>query len=116
MLHRVAALVTPPQSTFELRGLAEVFGIDHPGVETRYSFRSCAERPGALAAKAGYRMFVQHGLEILSEADSVFVSGWPDRKAHPSSRLARAVRQAHERGPHRRHVLWRVRTRRYETP
>lgn len=98
MLHRVAALVTPPQSTFELGCVAEVFGIDHPGVETRYSFRVCAEEPGAVATKAGYRMFVEHGLGLLAQADSVFLTGWPDRKARLSPRLARALTEAHERG------------------
>lgn len=52
-LQRVVAVVTPPQSTFELGCVAEVFGIEHPGVQTRYSFDVCAEAPGALPTKAG---------------------------------------------------------------
>ncbi|WAL66386.1 helix-turn-helix domain-containing protein [Amycolatopsis cynarae] len=96
--HRVVAVVTPPQSTFELACVAEVFGIEHPGVPTRYSFDVCAETPGALPTKAGYRMLIEHGLDVLGTADSVFVTGWPDRLAQPSPELARALTDAHARG------------------
>ncbi|GAB3973764.1 helix-turn-helix domain-containing protein [Actinoallomurus acanthiterrae] len=97
-LHRAVAVVVPPQSTFELGCVAEVFGIEHPGVPTRYSFDVCAEEPGALATKAGYRMLVEHGLELVAEADSVFVTGWPDRAARPSPALTEALTGAHARG------------------
>ncbi|WP_218025995.1 GlxA family transcriptional regulator [Nocardia miyunensis] len=96
--HRIAAVVTPPQSTFELACVAEVFGIEHPGVPTRYAFDVCAETPGALPTKAGYRMLVDHGLDALRTADSIFVTGWPDRDERPSAGLTRAVCEAHRRG------------------
>lgn len=97
-LHRVVAVVTPPQSTFELGCVAEVFGIEHPGVPARYSFDVCAETPGALPTKAGYRMLVEHGLDVLGTADSVFVTGWPDRAARPSPEFTQALIKAHVRG------------------
>ncbi|GAA1942582.1 GlxA family transcriptional regulator [Amycolatopsis minnesotensis] len=97
-LHRVAAVVVPPQSTFELGCVAEVFGIEHPGVETRYAFEVCGEARGAVPTKAGYEMVIPRGLDALEEADSIFVTGWPDRGAPPSPELRTALTAAHARG------------------
>lgn len=97
-LHRAVAVVTSPQSTFELGCVAEVFGIEHPGVESRYSFDVCTEVPGMLPTKAGYRMVVEHGLDLVAVADSVFVTGWPDRAERPSPKLTKALTDAHARG------------------
>ncbi len=97
-LHRVVAVATVPQSTFELGCIAEVFGINRPGLPRRYSFQVCAESPGPVHTRAGYDMHVEHGLEALGAADSVFITGWPDRSATPSMAFLAAVRAAHARG------------------
>ncbi|GAA3520716.1 GlxA family transcriptional regulator [Actinocatenispora rupis] len=98
MVHRVVAVVTPPQSTFELGCVAEVFGIEHPGVPTRYALEFCAEEPGEVPTRAGYPMVVAHGLDRIAGADSVFVTGWPDHAARPSAALVEALTAAHRRG------------------
>ncbi|WP_329519120.1 helix-turn-helix domain-containing protein [Spirillospora sp. NBC_01491] len=97
-MHRVMALVRPPQSTFELACAAQVFGIERPGLPTRYAFSVCAERPGPVATHAGYDMLVTDGLDALDRADTVIVPGWLPTKEPPSSAVVRALRRAHSRG------------------
>lgn len=43
-------------------------------------------------------MLVEHGLELVVYADSVFVTGWPDRTARPSPELTKALTEARGRG------------------
>ncbi|WP_200871870.1 GlxA family transcriptional regulator [Actinomadura welshii] len=98
VMHRVVALVRPPQSTFELGCAAQVFGIERPGLPTRYGFRVCTERPGPVATHAGYDMLVTTGLEALDEADTVIVPGWLPTQEPPSPTVVQALRRAHSRG------------------
>ncbi|MEV7801510.1 helix-turn-helix domain-containing protein [Microbispora sp. NPDC088329] len=98
-MHRVAALVRPPQSTFELACAAQVFGIERgPGLATRYAFGVCAERPGPVATYAGYDMLVTDGLDALDRADTVILPGWLPAGEPPSPAVVRALRRAHSRG------------------
>src|SRR2546429_2458660 len=89
-MHRVMALVHPPQSTFELGCVAEVFGIDRPGIPTRYTFGVCAEHPGPVTTRAGYAMLVADGLDALDRADTVVVPGWLPIDEAPSPALVHA--------------------------
>ncbi|GAA4199668.1 transcriptional regulator FtrA [Streptosporangium oxazolinicum] len=97
-VHRVVALVLPPQSTFELACAAEVFGVRRPGLPVRYEFEVCAEHPGQMPTLAGYDMAVTAGLAALDAADTVVIPGWqrPDTPASPA--VVRALRLAHRRG------------------
>ncbi|GAA3035780.1 helix-turn-helix domain-containing protein [Streptosporangium longisporum] len=97
-MHRVAALVRPPQSTFELACAAQVFGIERAGLPTRYAFGVCAEHPGPVATLAGYDMLVTGGLEALDRADTVIVPGWLPAREPPSPVVVRALHRAHSRG------------------
>ncbi|MEV5708483.1 helix-turn-helix domain-containing protein [Actinoallomurus sp. NPDC052274] len=97
-MHEVVALVRPPQSTFELACAAQVFGIERPGLPTRYAFSVCSERPGPVATHAGYDMFVTDGLDALDRADTVVVPGWLPTGEPPSGAVVRALRRAHSRG------------------
>ncbi|MFH8616951.1 helix-turn-helix domain-containing protein [Streptomyces sp. NPDC017979] len=97
-MHRVVALVHPPQSTFELACTAEVFGIVRPGLSTRYAFEVCTEHPGAVPTCAGYDMLVTAGLDALEGADTVVVPGWVPTTEPPSEPVVRALRRAHDRG------------------
>ncbi|MER5354805.1 helix-turn-helix domain-containing protein [Kitasatospora sp. NPDC002551] len=97
-MHRVAALVHAPQSTFELACAAEVFGIERRGLPVRYEFGVCAEHPGPVATRAGYAMLVTAGLEALERADTVVVPGWLPVGEAPSPAVAGALRRAHRRG------------------
>ncbi|MEV6946932.1 helix-turn-helix domain-containing protein [Streptomyces sp. NPDC051172] len=97
-LHRVVALLTPPQSPFELACASEVFTTAPQDTPPRYSFRVCAERPGPLPTTAGYAMLVESGLAALEEADTVVVPGRqpPDATVPPT--VTEALRAAHRRG------------------
>ncbi|MEW1655097.1 helix-turn-helix domain-containing protein [Streptomyces sp. NPDC093707] len=97
-VHRVVALVRPPQSTFELGCAAEVFGIERAEVAVRYAFGVCTEQPGPVATLAGYDMLVTDGLTALDRADTVVIPGWLPPEAAPSPAVVRALRRAHERG------------------
>jgi AraC family transcriptional activator FtrA len=94
-MHRVVALVRPPQSTFELACAAQVFGIERPGLPTRYAFSVCTEHPGPVATHAGYDMLVTDGLDALDRADTVVVPGWLPTTQPPSPAVVRALRRAH---------------------
>ncbi|WP_017588362.1 GlxA family transcriptional regulator [Nocardiopsis ganjiahuensis] len=97
-LHRVVALLSPPQSPFELACAAEVFGMLTPDAPTRYDFRICAETPGPLLTTAGYPMIVDTGLDALSEADTVVVPGRRPPAAPVPPTVTEALRAAHRRG------------------
>jgi AraC family transcriptional activator FtrA len=97
-LHRVVALLSPPQSPFELACAAEVFGTVPQDVPARYSFRICAERPGPLRTTVGYAMLVDAGLAALREADTVIVPGWQPPGAPVPPTVTEALRAAHRRG------------------
>jgi AraC family transcriptional activator FtrA len=97
-LHRVVALLNPPQSPFELACASEVFGTVLQDVPARYSFRICAERPGPLQTTVGYTMLVDAGLTALQEADTVVVPGWQPPGTPVPPTVTEALRAAHRRG------------------
>ncbi|PSK99386.1 AraC family transcriptional regulator with amidase-like domain [Murinocardiopsis flavida] len=96
--HRVVALITPPQSPFELACAAEVFGTAPDDAPVRYAFRVCAERPGPLRTTAGFPMLVDAGLAAIEEADTVVVPGWEPLGAPVPPAVSEALRAAHRRG------------------
>ncbi|UYQ65736.1 GlxA family transcriptional regulator [Streptomyces peucetius] len=97
-LHRVVALLTPPQSPFELACASEVFSTVPQDAPPHYSFRVCAERPGPLPTTAGYAMLVEAGLAALRKADTVVVPGWQPPGAPVPPNVTEALRGAHRRG------------------
>lgn len=97
-LHRVVALLSPPQSTFELACAAEVFGLTRPGMQRRYDFSICAASPGPMPTLAGYDIHVPAGLGALLDAETIVVAGWPHRESGPSQAVISALQQAHARG------------------
>jgi len=97
-VHRVVALLHPPQAPFELACAAEVFGSAPQDGPARYAFRICAENPGPLQTTAGYAMLVDAGLEALREADTVVVPGWQPSGAPVPPTVIEALRAAHRRG------------------
>lgn len=98
-LHRVVALLQPPQSTFLLACATEVFGDHGPAVPDRYTFEVCTEHPGPVRTRVGYDLLVAAGLDALEHADTVLVPGWqqPAGTEVPPAVVA-AVRRAHRRG------------------
>jgi len=97
-MHRVVALIRPPQSTFELGCAAQVFGIERRGLPPRYTFGVCTEEPGPVATLAGFDMLVTEGLDALDRADTVLLPGWLPAQEPPSPAVVQALRRAHSRG------------------
>ncbi|MEU0988930.1 helix-turn-helix domain-containing protein [Streptomyces sp. NPDC005953] len=98
-LHRVVALVQPPQSAFLLACASEVFADHGPAIPARYTFEVCTEHPGALRTQSGYDMLVTQGLDAVERADTVLIPGWqqaPGVEIPPE--VIAAVRRAHRRG------------------
>ncbi|MGW3411891.1 GlxA family transcriptional regulator [Streptomyces sp. NPDC000888] len=98
-LHRVVALLQPPQSTFPLACATEVFGDHGPAIPTRYALDVCTEHPGPVRTQAGYDILVTAGLDALDRADTVLVPGWQQSVGtEVPSAVVVAVRRAHQRG------------------
>lgn len=95
-VHRVVALLRPPQAPFELSCASEVFGTARPGLDRRYEFGVCTQTPGQVPTTAGYSLTVPDGLWALERADTVVVPGWRSLKASPQ--VLEALVTAHRRG------------------
>src|SRR3954447_17106631 len=99
--HRVAALVFPPVSVFELAVACEVFGIDRweMGVPS-YDLRVCSyDEPPLTTNGARFSIDTPHRLEALAWADTIIVPGWPSpKKEPPPDAVGDALRRAYRRG------------------
>lgn len=73
--HHVVAVLTGPQSPFELAIASEVFGLQRPDLPTSYAFSVCTATPGPVPTTAGYAMLVEQGLDALQDAQTVVVPG-----------------------------------------
>ena len=91
-MHRVVALVTAPQASFELGCAAAVFR-DAP-----YRFDVCTEQPGNIRTTEGFDMVVTSGLRALDRADTIVVPGWLPINREPTAAVVRALTRAHRRG------------------
>ncbi|MFC9995952.1 GlxA family transcriptional regulator [Nocardia sp. NPDC127526] len=98
-MHSVAVLAFDQISPFHLSVPSLVFGRVGAGAEhgTPYQVRVCAESPGILSTPAGFDIIVQHGLEVVDEADTVVIPSWQRHRPLPDPSRA-ALRRAHERG------------------
>ncbi|MFB6725712.1 helix-turn-helix domain-containing protein [Kribbella sp. NPDC056345] len=90
--HRVVALVSAPQGSFELGCVAGVFNAD------RYRFTICAERPGPIRTVQGFDLIAPSGLRMLDRADTIVIPGWLPSNREPSPAVLRALHRAHDRG------------------
>ena len=98
-MRSVAAVVGSRVAGFELGILCQVFGLDRSddGLPT-YDFAVCGTRPGLMPTTSGFAVQVTHDLDRVAEADLVAVPAWPDLDAPLDPDIARALRDAHERG------------------
>ncbi|NUR91933.1 MAG: helix-turn-helix domain-containing protein [Nonomuraea sp.] len=95
----VSVLAFDGMSPFELGCVVEIFGLPRPELDVPwYTLSVCAETPDPLRVVGGFTMRAEHGLDMLSAADTVIVPGVPDVRGEVSPELVAALRRAHERG------------------
>ncbi len=96
---RVAVLAYDGLCTFEFGTAAEIFGLPRPEIGTGwYRYAVCGIEPGPLRAAGGLTVAVEHGLEILADADLIVVPGWRAIDAPVPDDLLAALVAAHARG------------------
>lgn len=97
--HIVAVIAFDRISPFHLSVPCVVFGEDRSGAGVPgFDFRVCAAETGPLTTTAGFSIAVTHGLEALTEADTIIVPSWRDPAEPPPAALLDALRAAHARG------------------
>ncbi len=98
-LSRVAMVLPPRPSMFELGVVVEVFGVDRTddGVPA-IDFRACTEQPGEpIAMDNGLTLTTEHGLAEADGADLVIAPAY-DYSQPPTEKVMDVFRRAHERG------------------
>ncbi|WP_370247476.1 GlxA family transcriptional regulator [Nocardioides sp.] len=95
----VAVVVQPYPEPFGLGSLVEVWGEPyHPDDDNPvFDFRVCTPDPGRVPGRAGFDLWVEHGLEATADADLVCFAPHRDFRSHDPRVLATA-RSAHDRG------------------
>lgn len=100
MITKVAAIVVPGVSLFELAVPCEVFGIDRSDTGgPNFDFVTCTPEPGIVEAKAGgVDVVVEHGLEATRDADVVIMTAYSANRGPIAPAVLEALRDAHARG------------------
>ncbi|WP_375003219.1 GlxA family transcriptional regulator [Aeromicrobium sp. CTD01-1L150] len=98
-MKKVAVVVQDGTHMFGLGSICEVWAEPyHPEDDNPvFDFTVCSPTPGRITGSAGFDLFVEHGLEVLEDADLVCVAPKDDfTDQHPAA--VQAVRRAAERG------------------
>ncbi len=98
-LRHVGMVVYHGFTPFELGVVCEVFGDDRwvPPGDPWYRLSICGDGSASVTSNGSFEMLVPHGLEKLSEVDTVIVPP-TDRPAEVPESVFEALRQAHARG------------------
>lgn len=97
--HLVVALAYDGLCTFEFGVAVEIFGLPRPELgDNWYRFAVAAVDEGELRATGGIRIMAEGGVELLEQADTIFVPGWRGAQMPVPETLCQALRQAHQRG------------------
>lgn len=96
---RVVVLAYDGLCTFEFGVAVEVFGLPRPEMGSGwFRYAVCGAEPGPLRAAGGLTVAVEHGLDVLEEADLIVVPGWRGIDAPVPDDLVAALKAAHARG------------------
>jgi transcriptional regulator GlxA family with amidase domain len=92
-MHKVAVVALPPATTFDLSIPEAVF--NNVLVEGRpgYQVRICTPEPGVITSTGVLQVLVRDGLEAMTDADTVLVTGTNNRTA-VDTRVLAALRDA----------------------
>ncbi len=95
----VCALAYDQMALFEFSIGVEVFGLDRPYMgDDWYSYRTASLDPAPVRATAGVLISVDAGLEVLEDAGTIIIPGWPFRRREVPVELLDALRRAYDRG------------------
>jgi len=97
--HLVVVLAYDDLRTFEFGCAVEVFALPRPEMGPDwYRFAVAAAAPGPLRGLGGITVQADGGLELLEQAGTIIVPGWPGPGSPVPAPLVRALRDAHARG------------------
>ncbi|MFB7670088.1 GlxA family transcriptional regulator [Kitasatospora purpeofusca] len=96
-VHRIAVVAVPPVTAFDLTIPDLVFGSAELDGDPLYRVRICTAEPGPVTTTGSLQVVVPHGLEAITEADTVLVTGSASR-ADADERILTALRAAADRG------------------
>lgn len=95
----VVALVYDGLCTFEFGCAYEVFGLARPEMGPDwYRFATAAAAPGPVRGGGGVQVHPDGGLDLLVEADTIVLPGWPGPDAKAPEALLDVLRRAHAQG------------------
>ncbi|TLU69237.1 transcriptional regulator FtrA [Enterobacter sp. MF024] len=95
----VVALAYDGLCTFEFGIAVEIFALARPEMgDNWYRFAVAGVEPGELRATGGFRLVVDGGLELLSEAGTIIVPGWRGADVPVPAALCEQLVAAHRRG------------------
>jgi transcriptional regulator GlxA family with amidase domain len=92
-MHQVAVVAVPPATSFDLAIPELVLCMTSIDGRPGYEVRICTAHPGPVASYSSAEIIVQHGLDVLDDADTVIVTGTGARDDIDPSVLA-ALRRA----------------------
>lgn len=98
-LEKVVVVVQDGAESFGLGAMVEVWGEEyHPDDDCpTFDFKVCAATPGRVRGRAGYDLMIEHGLEVIADADLVCVAPHQNYRENDPDVLD-ALRAAHNRG------------------
>jgi AraC family transcriptional regulator, transcriptional activator FtrA len=95
----VSVLAYDGMSAFETGIVTEVFGLSWPDLEQpSYELTICTERAEPVRMIGGATLHSPHGLDTLTNADTVIIPSVKPISGEPSADLLAALRLAHRRG------------------
>jgi transcriptional regulator GlxA family with amidase domain len=96
-MHRIGVIAVPPVTAFDLSIPELIFTAAEAGGAPAYDVVVCTPQPGVVATTGSVNIVVEHGLDILREADTVIVTGSGRREDFDPAILA-VLRAAHAEG------------------
>jgi transcriptional regulator GlxA family with amidase domain len=96
-MHRIVVVAVPPVMVFDLSIPEVVFPAVLIDGSPVYEVTVCTPSPGPVTGSGGLSVVVQHGLDIIEDADTVIVTGTGAREGAPP-RVLDALRRAAAEG------------------
>jgi transcriptional regulator GlxA family with amidase domain len=96
-MHQVTIVAIPPVTTFDLSIPELVLGSTKVDGLPGYAVRVCTAEPGIVASTGSLDVVVPHGLDAITDADTIIVTGTGARD-DTDPRVLSALRQASDQG------------------